>query len=445
MTLVADVLYLIGAVLYLPVLAYQMLVQGKNRRGWAQRLGRVPEFPVGRPRVWIHAVSVGEVNATPRLVAALRRRLPDHDVVISTTTDTGFARARALYGPGCVFRFPLDFSWAVARTLDRVKPCLIVLVELEVWYNLIRMAADRNIPVIVVNGRLTARSCRRLRLLGAIGRGMFARLTWVGAQDERIAERFRRVGVPPDRLEVTGSVKWDTAEVADRIEGASALARAMGIARDKPLWVCGSTGPGEEAMVLDAHKRIRRSNPGIALAVIPRKPERFGQVADLIRHAGFACVRRSEHPDAADPNAESQGADLPVGRSVGSGAGDLPVVYLGDTMGELRKFYSLATAVFVGRSLVPLGGSDPMEVAALAKPVIVGPCTDNFAMPVACLRAADAIRVVSSPVELADAVSRLCGDGSAARRLGEAARRVVLDNQGATDRTADAIVRIVQG
>jgi 3-deoxy-D-manno-octulosonic-acid transferase len=437
MTWVANVVYLFAGAVYLPVLLYQMIVQRKNRRGWAERFGRISLAPSAAPRIWVHAVSLGEINATSRLVATLRQRLPGYEVVISTTTDTGYARACRLYDPACVFRYPLDFSWVVKRALARVRPSLIVLVELEVWHNLVALAGRRGIPVTVVNGRLTQRSCRRLRWLGGIGRSMFRQLRWIGAQDRQIAERFRRLGVPDERLDITGSLKWDTAQVADQIDGADALAAALGIDCHQPLWVCGSTGPDEEAIILDAYRRVREPNPDVTLAIIPRKPERFDQVADLIRRTGYDCTRRSEHPDADAGDSGSAGG------GVANGEGR-PCVILGDTMGELRKFYSLADAVFVGRSLVPLGGSDPMEVAALAKPVVVGPHMDNFQLPVASLASADAIRTVQSAEDLATEIGRLCRDRAYACRLGEAARGVVLNQQGATDRTVDALVRIVR-
>jgi len=437
----ADLIYVFAGLAYLPVALYQAIVLGKNRRGWGERFGSVPLRDAGKPRIWIHAVSLGEINATPRLVDALRARLPDHDIVVSTTTDTGFARAVQLYGADHVFRFPLDFSLVISRVLRRIRPTLIVLVELEVWYNLTCMATARGVPIAVVNGRLTERSARRLLLLGPFCRQMFRGLTWVGAQDEAIADRFRRVGVPSDRIEVTGSMKWDSASVATDVDGADALQRALGLDGARPLWVCGSTGPGEEAMLLDAYRKLTRSDatavrasqegganssdtsPPI-LVIVPRKPERFDEVARLIERAGYVCVRRSDHTDASEPPRPTT---------------EKPVVILGDTMGELRKFYSLATVVFVGRTLVPMGGSDPMEVAALSKPMIVGPHTDNFRLPVAALRDADAIETVETADELAGVVARLIRDGDAAQRMGTRAREVVLRHQGATRQTVDAL------
>jgi 3-deoxy-D-manno-octulosonic-acid transferase len=433
MTWLANLVYAFAALVYLPVLVYQMVAQKKNRQGWKQRFGHIRPFDPSRPRVWMHAVSLGEVNATPKLVAALRERVPEVDVVISTTTDTGYARACALYGQDRVFRYPLDFSWIIRRVLDRVRPCLIVLVELEVWYNLVALASRRGVPVAVVNGRLTERSCRRLARLGPLGRPMFRRLAWVGAQDETIAKRFEAVGTAAEQLEITGSVKWDTAHVSDRIDGAEELAEALGLDRTRRLWVCGSTGPGEERIILEAYDGLRRQRPEVDLVIVPRKPERFEEVADLIRAAGYDCIRRSELPD---------GSPAP-------GRGDRPRVWLGDTLGELRKFYTLATVVFVGRSLVPMGGSDPMEVAALAKPIVVGPHMENFSLPVACLERAGAIRIVR-PAD-GNAASLLCrelmalvSDAVVAQRVGAAARQVVLDNQGATKRTATALVGLLR-
>lgn len=440
----ADLIYLFAGLAYLPVALYQAIVLGKNRRGWGERFGSVPLREPNQPRIWIHAVSLGEINATPRLVDALRERLPDHDIVVSTTTDTGFARAVQLYGSEQVFRFPLDFSLVISRVLRRIDPTLLVLVELEVWYNLTRMVAARGVPIAIVNGRLTQRSARRLQLLGPFCRQMFRGLSWVGAQDDAIANRFRRVGVPSDQVVVTGSMKWDSASVATDVDGADALQRALGLDEARPLWVCGSTGPGEEVMLLDAYRELTRSaetterelqgdptnidsaKPPI-LVIVPRKPERFDEVARLIEKAGYACVRRSNHPDTGEPPRQ---------------ATDKPVVILGDTMGELRKFYALADVVFVGRTLVPMGGSDPMEVAALAKAMIVGPHTDNFRRPVAALRDANAIEVLETADQLAGVVARLIHDGDAAQQMGARARDVVLRHQGATKQTVEALVSL---
>lgn len=445
-----DVAYLFAGLVYLPAALYHALFLGKNRSGWRERFGGVPCFDPGRRRIWIHAVSLGEINATPKLVSELLTRLPGYDIVFSTTTDTGYARAVELYGPESVFRFPLDFSFVIRRALDRIRPSAIVLVELEVWYNLIHEAHRRKVPVMVVNGRLTERSARRLARLGRLARSMFEKLRWVGAQDETIAARFKSLGVYEYRVKVTGSVKWDTTTIVDDVPGAADLARDIGLVPGRPVWVCGSTGPEEEGMILDAYEglieqtskrpNVQTSKPASMLTtagdsgasdapvliLVPRKPERFDEVAALIRQRGYACLRRS-HPS-------------PREHHPGDGK---PAVILGDTMGELRKFYSLAGVVFVGRSLVPLGGSDPMEVAALGKPILSGPHMDNFLAPVEALRAADALRIVRGADELARAVSELLADAEAARRAGERGREVVRRNLGATARTVDKLVSII--
>jgi len=430
---IADFLYLIVGLLYLPVAAYNALLLGKNRHGWRERFGGLRPRDTSQPRMWIHAVSLGEINCTPLLVKKLRDQIPGVDIVLSTTTDTGYARAVQLFGQDAVFRFPLDFSLTISKVLSRLKPSLIVLVELEVWYNLIHQAHRRGIPIAIVNGRLTQRSARRLGWLGAIGRSMFARLSWVGAQDQAIAERFRSLGTRPECVEITSSLKWDTATVCDVVEGADALASALRLDRAKPLWVCGSTGPAEEAIILEAYKKLLKDWPesqrAPVLAIVPRKPERFDEVARLIRSEGFSCVRRSDRADGCEV----------------AGLDDSPAVILGDTMGELRKFYALAEVVFVGRSLVPMGGSDPMEVAAMGKPMIAGPHMDNFALPVATLEQAGAILRVANASQLARRVRQLLSDSDEAQTLANHARKVVLENQGATDITAEKLASLLRG
>lgn len=428
-----DAIYVCAAVVLAPLVAYRACSTGKYRRDWRQRRGFVPDLPSGKTRIWVHAVSVGEVNAVRGLIQAWRRADPAAEMVVSTTTDTGIARARQLFPDMVVIRYPLDFSWFAGRALDRIKPSLIVLVELEVWYQLVTLAAARGIPVCVVNGRLSERSCRRYAWVRPVIRRMFRSLAWVGAQDEAYAARFRRLGTPADRVVVTASMKWDTAELADTIPGSDAAAAAMGLDRRRPIWVCGSTGPGEEQVVLQALRRLLSAHPGLQVILVPRKPERFDEVASLVVKAGFTCVRRSESPD---------GTTRPTGEGV---------VFLGDTMGELRKFYSLADVVFVGRTLAGMGGSDMMEVAALARPVVVGPHTENFADTMRQLEAGSGIRVLRSDLEsgrpadeLAEAVGSLLDDPAAARALGAAGREVVKRNRGAIDRTLATLMEITQ-
>lgn len=479
MRLLVDACYLIAAGVLAPVVAYRAWTTGKYRADWSQRRGFLPDLPPSGRRVWVHAVSVGEVNAARGIVEAWRKQSPGVEIVVSTTTDTGQARARQLFPDLRVVRYPLDFSWFVTRALERFKPSLIVLVELELWYQFVTQAAGRGIPVAVVNGRLSERSVRRFGLIRPLVRRMFESLAWVGAQDEAYAGRFRRMGVPPDRVDVTGSVKWDGAQVADAIDGADELAAAMGIRTDRPVWVAGSTGPGEERIILDAFGKLVERHRDLQLVIVPRKPERFDEVAAMIRAAGYTCIRRSDRPDGCGTGIECgtgfqpvRTGEMPVPQEETDkmsvpqedtgkvcvpqeDTGKMPVpqgaVFLGDTMGELRKFYSLAATVLVGRSIADMGGSDAMEVAALAKPIIVGPHNENFADITARLQQGGAIHILSTDAsdatgattELAAAVARLLDEPTRATDMGRRGREVVLANRGATQRTLDKLMEML--
>ncbi len=427
-----DLLYIPLAVLYLPFLLYQMIVLSKNRRGWGERFGLVRRREGNRPCMWIHAVSLGEVNATKSLVAEIERRLPDYDIVISVTTDTGYAAAVRQYRPKAVFRYPLDFSCIVRRVFNQIRPNAIILMELEVWPNFVGTAARRGVPVIVANGRITEeRSMRRFRLpiVRGLARRMFGRIAFAGVQNEIYAARFKELGVPAGRVVVTGSLKYDTAMIADSVPGDAELAVAMGIDRGQPLIVAGSTGPGEEEMLLTAFTTLRGECAALQLAIIPRKPERFGEVARLIEASGFGCVRRSRCSADGPPPLTPAATGKPSGAAV----------FLGDTMGELRKFYSLADVVFVGRSLVPMGGSDLMEVAGLAKAMCFGPHVSNFADVAQKLVAVGAAVQVPSGDDLASALRRLLSDTDARQAMGQSAQNVVRRNTGATARAVDLV------
>lgn len=424
-----DLIYAVALGLGWPYLLYRRWTRGPAGVPWREYLGRVPSRPVSAHCVWLHAVSLGEVNATRTIVAELRQRSPDIAVVISSTTTTGLGQARKLYPNLVTFRFPLDFSFAIRNVLERTRPSVIVLMELEVWPNLLEIAAREGIPVIIANGRVTTeKSVRRFNwpVVRWLARRMFRTLQWVGAQDGTYQARFIELGVPAERVEVTGSVKYDAAEVADRIAGQDELAAEMGIDRSQPLWVCGSTGPGEEALILDAFSRLRAQFPELQLAIIPRKPERFDEVAQLIVQRGYACLRRS--------------TGAPV---VPSAVPEPRPVFLGDTLGELRKFYALATITFVGRSLVPMGGSDVMEAAGLGKPVLVGPHTDNFTEAVNLLMAEGACRRVSSADALALAVSDLLRHPERRVQMGKAGQAAILSRRGATAATVNKLIDLL--
>ncbi|MGD2216708.1 MAG: glycosyltransferase N-terminal domain-containing protein [Gemmatimonadales bacterium] len=416
MALGYDLLYAGAALLGSPVWGFDLLKTGKWRTDWRGRFGKRPALPRDpRPTVLIHGVSVGEINATGELVRRLTRGgEPALRVVISATTNTGIARACRLYEPDhTVVRFPFDFSWMVRRFLDAVGPDLIVLVELEVWPNLTQECRRRGIPLCVINGRLSDSSYRNYRFAAPLVRPIFRTLAAAAVQTEVYAERFADLGVPAERVTVTDNMKWDTVQIAENVPGADELAAAMGIDRSKPLVVAGSTGPGEEELLIETRP------PGVQLLVVPRKPERFASVARLVD--GF--VRRTEYPDGA--RRAVNGAEL----------------FLLDTMGELSKAYALADVALVGRSFRARGGSDPIQPIALGKPTIIGRHHKNFADVVAAFHEAGGIAVSDTPMA---AAAELLSAPERARQMAERGREVIRARQGATERHAELVHRLLQ-
>ena len=417
-----DMAYAAAAVAASPLWGYRLLRTGKWRTDWPGRFGHGDTIEHDhRQTLLIHAVSVGEVNAISKLVDVLHTQTGETlRIVVSVTTDTGTARARQLFEPAHrVVRFPLDFGRCVRRFLDRVNPQLVALTELEVWPNFVSECAPRGVPVCVINGRLSARSFRRYRWLTALIRPAFAKLTTVAAQTDEYAPRFVALGTPPDRVRVLDSMKWDTADVVDgptvkSVPGAAALARAMGIDRNRPVIVAGSTGPGEEALLID------QCPADAQLVLVPRKPERFGEVAALAP----GMPRRSHHGDTAPPLPPSQNRRT----------------FLLDTMGELRKAYALADVAIVGRSFLGQYGSNPMEPIALAKPTIIGPHYGDFADMVDAFHKAGGIQITDRPGQAAAA---LLADPEKAQALAQRGMEVILSRQGATQRHADMLLEMM--
>jgi 3-deoxy-D-manno-octulosonic-acid transferase len=404
-----DIAYLIFLCVASPVIVVSMLRRGTLRTDWPSRFGRVSpgarRSGVGR-RVMLHAVSVGEVNAIRGLVPRLHAS--GVEVVVAVTTETGFQRASTLFGDRhVVVRYPLDLSWCVARFLNAVKPDLVGLVELEVWPNFTRACMRRGIPVQIINGRLTARSLRRYRRVLWLVRPMFLRIDRIGAQDEAHAERFRALGIPPDRVTVDGTMKWDNAQLRTGVDGSEQLREAMGIDPDRPLVVAGSTAP-------DEHELLQASVPeGCQLLCAPRRPEWFDGAADVL--AG--CARRS---------AGTQGSTSDR--------------FLLDTIGELSQAYALADVVVIGRSFGSLHGSDMIEPIGLGVVTIIGPAVSDFESIVDALRAGDGL-IQTDRSGLAGEINRLLADGEERRRIARNGQAVIVAMQGATDRAASALLQ----
>jgi 3-deoxy-D-manno-octulosonic-acid transferase len=422
-----DTAYLLALVLLSPKIVYRAVKQNRYRTGWSERFGKVTRKYPSKKCIWIHAVSVGEVNAAKTLIDGFNEELGDYEVVISATTDTGYARAKIVYGDKLsVFYYPADISWIVKRAFKRLRPDVCLLMELEVWPNFAAIAEEMDIPVVVVNGRLSDKSFPRYKLIKPATKWMFGKISMILAQTEEYAQRFRELGCPADKVKVTNSLKYDTAQVAGTVEGADRLKEQIDLG-DEMLWVAGGTGPGEEAIVLDVFKKLKGQD-GLAdlrMAIIPRKPERFNEVAELIKASGFSSVRYSKLKEN----------DI--------AASDKPDVILGDTMGDLKKFYSLATTVFVGRTMVAMGGSDMMEPAALGKFTSFGPHTFNFKQTVdALLKGEGAIEVKNSDELLEKTGKALC-DKEYAETIAAKGQEIIKQNQGATARTIEEVRQIV--
>lgn len=412
MRFVVDLVYLLFAILASPWWVVRMTIRSRLQTDWSARFGRGPDLPATDcPTILLHAVSVGEINAIRLLVKRLAADASAPRVVVATTTDTGFARASELYGDSlAVLRYPLDFSWSVRRFLDRVRPDAIALVELEIWPNFTAACEQRGIPVCVVNGRLSERSFRRYRLIRPFVRPSFARLSLAAVQSEAYGRRFVAMGVPADRVHITDTMKWDTAEITDDVPGSDALAEELGIDRSKPLVVAGSTAPEEHQMLVDAVP------VGVQLLCAPRRPEWFDDAARVL--AG--CARRSSGQK-------------------GSAAGR----FLLDTIGELRRAYALADVVVTGRSFGSLHGSDMIEPIALGKPVIVGPAVSDFHDTVQALLAGGGI-IQTDRERLPGVLQELLDDPACRRKLSERGRAVVAAHQGATDRQAELVLGLLK-
>lgn len=381
-------------------------------RRWSERFAWRPAF-VPESCIWIHAVSVGETQAALPLVQALLERHPDQPILVTTTTPTGSERVRALFGERVEHVYlPYDLPGAVRRFLDAVRPRIALVMETELWPNLFRACARRGIPVLVLNARLSERSFRRYRRFAALSRGTLADIRHLAAQGERDARRFLDLGMTAERLSVCGSIKFDLYLPPSLREQAEVLRRAFGV--ERPVWIAASTHEGEEMQVLEAFRRIRAAgaHPHALLVLVPRHPERFAAVAALCREAGHNLVERSTGaPCTADTD-----------------------VYLGDTMGELPMLMAATDLVFMGGSLVPTGGHNMLEPAALGLPVVFGPQVFNFEEIAERLQEAGAARQVRDPEELATVVTEWLADANARHETGERGRAFVEENRGARER-----------
>ena len=404
---------------------WRMATTQKYRDGLLERLGCVPdrlikELRPARPVVWLHAVSVGEVLAVSRLVKTLDAVLPDYFIAISTTTRTGQELARERFGAERVFYCPLDLPWAVRAYLKALQPRLLILAETEFWPNLLHGCTRRRIPVAVVNARISDRSWPRYRRLRGLWRPFLQPLTRVLAQSQTDADRLCAIGCQPLRVTVAGNLKFDVRAATE----ADATRLLKTLAANLRLLVAGSTLDGEEAALLEAWPQLLEADPQLIMILAPRHPERFGAVAALLEKSGLSWVKRS------DWNREPEDS-LKPGQIV-----------LLDTIGELASVYSLASVAFVGGSLIPAGGHNPLEPAQFGAPIVMGPHYFNFRAITEDLLVHNAVRITEKE-NLAKALIDPLRDRTAAQAMGERARQVFNSQAGATGRCEAAIKELL--
>ncbi|HTU65540.1 MAG TPA: lipid IV(A) 3-deoxy-D-manno-octulosonic acid transferase [Steroidobacteraceae bacterium] len=406
-------LYIVVAYLLAPVVIGALAFRGFRDRshwtGFSQRFGLGAR--VAEPSIWVHAVSVGEVQAAAPLVNALLERFPTVPLVLTTVTPTGRARAQALFKNRVDVRYvPIDLPGGVRRFFSRVKPRLAVILETEIWPNLYDRCGKLGVPLVMASARISPKSVNRYRRLVGLFRGALSHGIFIAAQSAEDAERFKSIGANPDRTHVIGNIKFDFGYPPDIEARGHELRTLLGVHR--PVWVAGSTHAKEEDEVLAAHALVRQRFTNALLVLVPRHPPRFGDVAGALKERGIPFVTRTS---GATPGPDTQ-------------------VFLLDTLGELPPFYAAGDVAFVGGSLVPIGGHNLLEPAALSEPIVAGPHNFNSADIAKLLIERGAVKIVHDAPELAQVIGNLLSDPAARAQMGAAGRRAVDQNRGAVDR-----------
>lgn len=427
-----NLAYLLSLLALSPWLIWRSLTTGRYRHGLrAKLLGPSMKAGSNQPAVWFHGVSVGEIILLTTLIRQFQQRQPGYQVVVTSTTDSGLSEAKKRFPELQVEPFPFDFSWACRRAISAYQPELIVLVESELWPNFLAEANRSGVPVVVINGRMSPRSFRRLTRFRRVAYALLLkRVTLFAVQSQDYADRLRQLGVAVERITVTGSIKYDG--VADQRDTPKARELASLLSLSIPeteshhglLWVVGSTHAPEEAVAIQIFAKLRPRFPELRLLLVPRHPDRFDEVAELIRQSGLSWVRRSELTSPCD---------------------NPPDIMLLDTVGELSAAWALADAAYTGGSLAgKRGGQSMIEPAGLGVATLFGPCTWNFRDTVERLLSHDAAVQVVDEQELEQKLIELLNDHEQRQRIGNAARELIRSQQGATQRTLDLLDRLLQ-
>ena len=447
-----NLIYLLLILFSLPWLVWQAVRKGKYRRGYAAKfLGLVPRRETQKTCLWLHAVSVGEVNLLLPLVRLIQQQRPDWQCVISTTTAAGMELARKKFPELSVFYCPLDFTWATAAAMRRIRPDVLVLAELELWPNLVRAARRHGAKVAVINGRLSEHSFRGYRRIRLFIAGILRQIDLIAVQDETYAQRFRLLGARPETVHVTGSMKYDGAQTDRANPATRRLASLAGFSSDDIVWLAGSTQEPEEEIVLEIFRRLSAEFPRLRFVLVPRHPERFQAVARLLDQSGLPWQRRSAIP-AVEPTVENAAV---VGATVELSPQrdqlspqqmpqpiQRPPILLVDVVGELGAWWGAAQIAFVGGSFGRRGGQNMIEPAAYGAAVSFGPNTWNFSDIVSSLLAQNAAVQLPDAADLERFVRRCLEEPQYAAELGRRAKTLVQSQIGATERTLDLLAEL---
>ncbi len=419
----------LGLLILLPRFLFDIFRHGKYIEGLRQRLGQLPTLEAsGHSIIWIHCVSVGETQAARPLVKALCERLPSHMLAISTTTRTGQQLAKNLFKDqaAAVFYFPLDWRWTVRRALRTINPAVVLIMETELWPNFLRECRRQKIPVAIVNGRLSANSFRRYRMVKSFIGHVLSNIELAAMQTEEDAQRVLMLGMERDRVTVSGNLKFDAGTLPLSEDIPNRIRERFGLTSANPLILAASTHEPEEQIILEAYKRLKYANEQARLMLAPRHPERFQQVASLLERSGLPWARQSANHFESDEKAD---------------------VILLDTIGELSSVYSLAAIVFVGGSIAKVGGHNILEPAASGSCILTGPHTHNFEEIIRTFVEAQAVIQLSSVTAAVDqfevVLTTLLRDSSKRQEMGQRAKMTLEQNLGATERTLRKLAPIL--
>ena len=426
--LLYDIMLLLSMFVVIPWYVIRGFMRGKMRQGLRERLGILPRAVLqqvqGRPVIWIHAVSVGETRAAIPLIKRLRREYPDHVLLLSNVTETGREIAESIPEVDVRIYFPIDLSFLVQKLIRTISPKMVIIVETELWPQFIRACGRQKIPVLLVNGRISDRSFPRYRKVKKFIRPVLSQVESFCMQSDEDARRIKHLGADGDKVRVNGNIKFDMDIAIDVASSAADIRRQLGIDAQRPVWVAGSTHEGEEQAILNVYAGLLSSCHDLVLILVPRHPHRSSQIAQVLNDAGISYRLRSDN-DAQ-----------PLGYAE---------VILGDTLGEMLQFYAAADIVFVGGSLVPVGGHNILEASLLEKPVIFGSYMHNFREIAKYVNAAQGFGEVHNAAELEALMLRLLRDKDAGILAGEKAAGILHQHAGASERTMAVVRQLLEG